>query len=161
MALYTVYPFKCMHFEPYLTGHFIWWYVTLKAHTPSYSPLIKCAGLRTGHKQGCMYWALAVTRLGLWRLMYHSWHKLHFYKKIKCCKMFFLISVTLRWHIGIKNHEIRTISARTSLLGQVVDWQKLPHTIAGSQLIHGLLNRSPWLIQQKSNKGCCVIYLPA
>ena len=33
--------------------------------------------------------ALRVTRLGLWRLMYHSWHKLHFYKKIKCCKMFF------------------------------------------------------------------------
>ena len=32
---------------------------------------------------------LLVTRLGLWRLMYHSWHKLHFYKKINCCKMFF------------------------------------------------------------------------
>ena len=30
-----------------------------------------------------------VTRLGLWRLVYHSWHKLHFYKKIKCCKMVF------------------------------------------------------------------------
>ena len=38
----------------------------------------------------------------------HSWHKLHFYKKkIKCCKMF-LISVMLRWHSGIKNHEIWT-----------------------------------------------------
>jgi hypothetical protein len=32
---------------------------------------------------------LWVTRFGLWRLIYHSWHKLHFYKKIKCCKMVF------------------------------------------------------------------------
>ena len=33
---------------------------------------------------------LSVTRLGLCPLMYHSWHKLHFYKKrTKFCKMFF------------------------------------------------------------------------
>ena len=32
-----------------------------------------------------------VTRLGLWRMIYHSWHKLHFYKKIKHCKIFFYI----------------------------------------------------------------------
>ena len=28
---------------------------------------------------------LAVTRLGLWCIMYHSWHKLHFYKKQERC----------------------------------------------------------------------------
>ena len=32
-------------------------------------------------------WSLTVTRLGLWRFLYHSWHKLRFYKKIKRCKI--------------------------------------------------------------------------
>ena len=31
-------------------------------------------------------YSLPVTRLGLWRLMYHSWHKFHFYKTINHCK---------------------------------------------------------------------------
>ena len=41
---------------------------------------------------------LPVTRLGLWRLMYHSWHKLHFYKKNQTLQNMFLIFVPLRWH---------------------------------------------------------------
>ena len=32
---------------------------------------------------------LKVTRLRLWHFSLYSWHKLHFYKKINRCKMFF------------------------------------------------------------------------
>ena len=41
-------------------------------------------------KNGWMYGKpVAVTRLGLWWFLYHSWHKLRFYKKIKRCKIVF------------------------------------------------------------------------
>ena len=42
--------------------------------------------------------SLSLNRLGLWRLMYHSWHKLHFYKKNQTLQNVFLISVMLRRH---------------------------------------------------------------
>jgi hypothetical protein len=38
---------------------------------------------------------LTESNLRLWRFSLYSWHKLHFYKKIK---NIFLISITLRWH---------------------------------------------------------------
>ena len=44
---------------------------------------------------------LTVTRLGLWHLMYHSWHKLHFYKKSNVAKCFFIYctraTITRSW----------------------------------------------------------------
>ena len=63
--------------------------------------------------------------------MSHSWHKLHFCKK-KCWKKFFfdifnayicnlmLISVMLRWHSVVKNHEIWTF--KVNFLGQKNVW---------------------------------------
>ena len=36
-----------------------------------------------------VHYSMVVTRLGLWRFLYHSWHKLRLYKKIKCCKIIF------------------------------------------------------------------------
>ena len=33
--------------------------------------------------------SMPVTRLGSWRLIYLRWHKFHFYKRIKHCKMSF------------------------------------------------------------------------
>ena len=35
-----------------------------------------------------------VTRLGLWRFLYHSWRMLRFYKKIKRCKIVFWYLLT-------------------------------------------------------------------
>ena len=52
--------------------------------------------------------AASLTRFTQWRINTHSWHKLHFYKKNQMLQNGFLISVTLRWHSGVKNHEILT-----------------------------------------------------
>ena len=61
-------------------------------------------------KHDCAMVCLLVTKLGLWHLcVIHFETSSIFTKYIKHCKMgFFLISVTLRWHSGVKSHEIWT-----------------------------------------------------
>ena len=51
---------------------------------------------------------LAVTRLGLWRLCVPQLTQASFLQKNQTLQNGSLISVTLRWHSGVKNHEIWT-----------------------------------------------------
>ena len=51
----------------------------LKSNTP----------VKKQRKVGLRLGLHTVTRLRLWRFSLYSWHKLHFYKKIKRCKMFY------------------------------------------------------------------------
>ena len=42
-------------------------------------------------------------------------HKLYFLQKTQMLQKMFFISVTLRWHSGVKNHEIWTFKVNFSL----------------------------------------------
>ena len=57
-----------------------------------------------------------VTRLWLWRLIFHGWHKLHFYKEIKCCKICYWY-LTLEIAQSLQKSEfLKLISVCTPLL---------------------------------------------
>ena len=79
----------CSHTTRLLLIGFDFWLLKCKVTWGRFCDLPLFVPFSESVRLSMQYVVGTVTRLGLWRFLYHSWHKLRFYKKIKRCKIVF------------------------------------------------------------------------